>query len=94
MMTARSKLDGHLAYNEFRFLYECILYLRDEYKPRLIAASESKMLESSAADQLDDAGLVEVLQEVLKLRDTEIATQDTEIATLKAEIVTLQEQHQ
>lgn len=91
MMTARTKLDGHLAYNEFRFLYECVAYLGDDYKTRLEEASESKMLASerigrseSAADQLEDAKLDnEVLREDLKLRDAEIATLRAENAKLR-----------
>lgn len=91
MMTARTKLDGHLAYNEFRFLYECVAYLGDDYKTRLEEASESKMLASerigrseSAADQLEDAKLDnEVLREDLKLRDAENATLRAENAKLR-----------
>lgn len=91
MMTARTKLFGHLAYNEFRFLYECVAYLGDDYKTRLEKASESKMLASerigrseSAADQLEDAKLDnEVLREDLKLRDAEIATLRAENAKLR-----------
>lgn len=93
MMTARTKLDGHLAYNEFRFLYECVAYLGDDYKTRLEEASESKMLASerigrseTAAEQLEDAQLeIEVLQEDVKLRDAEIAALKAEIATLRNE---------
>lgn len=91
MMTARTKLDGHLAYNEFRFLYECVAYLGDDYKTRLEEASESKMLASerigrseTAADQLEDAKLDnEVMREDLKLRDAEIAMLRAENATLR-----------
>lgn len=93
MMTARTKLDGHLAYNEFRFLYECVAYLGDDYTARLEEASESKMLASerigrseTAAEQLEDTQLeIEVLQEDVKLRDTEIAALKAEIATLRNE---------
>lgn len=93
MMTARTKLDGHLAYNEFRFLYECVAYLGPDYKSRLEEASESKMLESerigrseSAADQLEDAELEnEVLREDLKMRNAEIAKLRTTIEKLQEE---------
>lgn len=93
MMTARTKLDGHLAYNEFRFLYECVAYLGDDYTTRLEEASESKMLaferigrSETAAEQLEDTQLeIEALQEDVKLRDAEIAALKAEIATLRNE---------
>lgn len=44
MLKARSQLDGHAKYNQFRFLSECITFLNDPaLSERLISASESTL---------------------------------------------------
>lgn len=93
---------GHVAYNDFRFLYECILYIGDgDLQRRLEIASESKLHESyavgrtaSAADEaaeaLDEALLeIEVLQEDVKMKNAVMQTLKADNRTLKEELVKL-----
>ena len=107
MMTARSRLNGHVAYNDFRFLYECILYLGDaDLQRRLEVASESKLHESytvgrsvSAAEQaaegLEEALFeIEVLQEDLKMKDAEMKSLKAGNSHLKAKIALLKAEQQ
>lgn len=94
LMTARQKLDGHLAYNDFRFLYECVGYLGADFKQRLERASESRLFESDSAagrsesaevNQLEEALLAnELFQEDARMKDAKIAELETEIIRLNS----------
>jgi hypothetical protein len=107
MLKARSQLDGHASYNQFRFLSECISYIGG-YDAKLLAASESTMLDdgrigrnASADDKLEVAEqVIEALDEdVMRLKTENAELQDVnqmllhEATEFKAEIAGLKQEN-